>query len=155
LGKTEKNRLWKENRKFMKRLYVFSLLLAFVFGGCQSLQYTSFAPLTVTLEPVPDSPARYLVATNSSGKDLHNVVCTVYVWSKWDQPVMLGQRVYAGQPRVIGTAMVSVDLWGAGETYRFSRSPKEIQWAILERVTKIEVAGKCSEGTFRQVSMVD
>ena len=139
----------------MKRLCILYMALAFVFGGCQSLEYTDFKPITVTLEPAPDSAARYLLAVNTSGQDLHNVVCRVYVWTQWYQPTLLDQRVYAGQPRVLGTAMVSADLWKAGESYRFSRSPKEVEWAILEKVLKLEVVGKCSEGRFRQVSLQD
>ena len=123
-------------------LGTFSLALL---AGCQTAtQQTSFAPIEPRLESIPGGGAQYFVLVNTSGKDLHNVSFSAYLYNEDEQnPVKRGKWVYEFQG--------SGATWGLGIAKRFrDRRMRGEQLPITKPVTKVEVVGHCDEGHFRQ-----
>ncbi len=109
--------------------------------GCRSTKDPSFAPLDAEFELVPGGGARYLVLTNSGGHDLHNLKLSIHIWNNVNSDMM---RDYTHH--IFG----SVASLAPQETMRVQRLGSNLELPILERVTRIEVVGKCDEGFFRQ-----
>jgi hypothetical protein len=124
------------------RLVLWPLLLGLT--GCQTTQYTDFAPLDARLEPVPGGGAKYFLLINTSGKTLHNVSFSAYLWDETSPNVLTGR-----QPFLHGS--VSHPEWPPGRAQRFRPRDMGIEGPITRPVTKVEVVGHCDEGYFRQL----
>ena len=123
------------------RLAVFQVVV--VLMGCQGPQYTSFAPVNARLEPVPGGGAQYFLLINTSGRELHNVSLSAYLWDEHTESLISRQqpcRRYEG----------SGSSWPAGKAQRFRPLGMHVEDPITQPVTRAEVVGHCDEGYFRQ-----
>ena len=112
------------------------LLLA----GCATPR-TSFAPLTLRLEPSPSGGIRYLVAVNTSGKDLHNVSGSIYICDNRNRWL---------EKRYTDRVIISVPLWEAGTAMRAREFARTREARITEMISEVEIVGHCDEGYFRE-----
>ena len=118
-------------------------LLAFLLTGCAAAHYTAFAPLTPRLEPTPFGGVRYLVCVNTSGKDLHNVSGSVYLWN--NAPRRFPQKRYTHH------MYFSRPSWVAGQMMRGVHFATPMEEPISEPVSGVEIIGQCDEGYFREL----
>jgi hypothetical protein len=81
------------------------------------------------------------VCVNTSGKDLHNVSSTIYVWNNrnWLLEEHYTRRVH-----------LSVPLWEAGEALRVREFAATREARITELISGVEIVGHCDEGLFRE-----
>jgi len=122
--------------------------------GCKSLQDTTFAPLDCKLERIPGESAQYVVVINTSGQTLHHI----HFW---------GDMWYANAVTYIGNdpdsipvrlPAMSYSLRGTdvqlepGQVARFKRdlSPNSAECSIVYPVSRVQIAGSCDEGRFRE-----
>ena len=137
-------------------IILFSCIGLVLWNGCQSFHGTKFAPLAAKLESPGGDAAQSLVLVNSSGQILHNVQFTAYMWghgqANTGQPSLLVAA--NGQPepspvltyRFVGAA-AKLD---PGQVIRFAGNGSIGESQALESPTKIQLAGKCDEGAFRE-----
>jgi hypothetical protein len=129
--------------KPMKTLPRLVFAQALLLMGCQTSQYTSFAPLDAKLEPVPNGGARYFVLVNTTGQDLHNFSFSAYLWNDDDwNPIR--------QQRPVKHYTASGARLEAGKAVRFQSWGMGIEDPILVPVSRVEVVGQCDEGHIRQ-----
>jgi hypothetical protein len=81
------------------------------------------------------------VCVNTSGKDLHNVSGSVYLWSHWN---WLLEKNYTGR------MVLSVPRWEAGEAMRAYEFADPREARLTEKISGVEVVGHCDEGHFRE-----
>ncbi len=126
----------------MKDFRVLPCLWVLALLGCQGPQYTSFAPVTAELLPIPGGGAKYFVMLNTSGRTLHNFNASAYLWDERSESPISRQRPFK---RYFGSGPA----WPSGEMASFGGWAKHAD-PIIESVTKVEVVGRCDEGYFRQ-----
>lgn len=129
-------------------------LVGFVWlTGCQSLQYTSFAPVEARLERVPGGGAQHLVIVNTSGQELHNCRFRAYMWDDRAPTYVAGPNACFPKylPRITYTYTASESRWETNGTMRFSdfNLPKT-EGVIFFPVSRLEIVGRCDEGRFRE-----
>jgi hypothetical protein len=124
------------------------------FTGCESLQDTSFAPLDCKLEPISGGGAQYFVLINTSGQTLHHLSLSGDIW--YDQAITF-----------IGNNPGSIPVRLPIITYKFNGSklqlepskeirirrdlsPISAEGSILYPVSRVQIAGRCDEGSFRE-----
>ena len=127
----------------MRILTALLLALLLVSAGCLTPTYTTFAPLDARLEAVPGGGAQYLVLINTSEYELRNYSFSLYVWREAGSRPLLSER-----PIVRG--MASGRAWLPGQGMRWSGGAGRAESAILQPVSRVEIAGHCDEGDFRQ-----
>src|SRR5260370_1736731 len=78
----------------MKDFRVLPCLWVLALLGCQGPQYTSFAPVTAELLPIPGGGAKYFVMLNTSGRTLHNFNASAYLWDERSESPISRQRPF-------------------------------------------------------------
>ena len=112
-------------------------------AGCLAPEYTSFAPLDARIEPVPSGGARYFIVVNTSGRELHNVSCSAYMWNDCaPNPIRRASPIYKFEGSLLE--------WEPGSAMRFRPLDMGIETPIVEHVSRVEIVGHCDEGHFRQ-----
>jgi hypothetical protein len=123
----------------------------FVLNGCQSMQDTQFSPVEVRLETLAGG-VQTMVLVNSSGTALHNFNFRAYMWGDSPMtytgypPTSLPQRI----PERTYTFQGSGVKWAPGEVLHFTDRNLGTEEKILRPVSRVQIAGSCDEGAFRE-----
>lgn len=143
----------------MKKPAAFILLcLGLMLGsGCQTFNGTQFAPLEARLQSLDSAGAQTLVLVNTSGQTLHHVRFTASV-SLQPQLVSSPQQPYvllsnSGLPQRIQQAYnfrAFADQMTPGQYIHFRGRYTIGDFRILQPVTRVQIAGNCDEGAFRE-----
>jgi hypothetical protein len=142
----------------MKERYVMSLKTILfgcglmVLSGCHTLQDTQFAPLAARLERDHPGNAQRIVLVNVSGQELHHFFFRGSLWGDsaltytGDPSETLPQHISPETYTFIGSG----DKLEPGQALHFKQRDMGIEGRIIGRVTRIQVAGRCDEGSFRE-----
>jgi hypothetical protein len=121
-----------------------ALTLILGLAGCQTQTpgSPSLAPFDARLELVPGGGARHFVVINTSGQELHNYSFSAYMWN--DKNAML---FHNDTHRFIASGATLQP----GQALRFHGFARTAEELISEPVSRVEIVGHCTEGSFRQV----
>jgi hypothetical protein len=121
--------------------------------GCQSLESTSFAPITARLETIPGGGAQHLVVVNTSGQVLHHYWFRAYMWD--DNALVYGVGHHPDIPRRMSEMTCSFigsgEQWEPNEVIRFKDfRVQDKEGTIYFPVSRVQIVGRCDEGRFRE-----
>jgi hypothetical protein len=122
------------------------------FTGCESIQDTSFVPLDCKLEPIPGESAQYIVLINTSGQTLHDIRFWGDMWYDQAMTYNYNDQIPVRRPAIIYSFSGSNGQWDPGQVVRIRRnlSPISGEASILYPVSRVQIAGTCDEGPFRE-----
>lgn len=125
-----------------------------ILTGCESLQNTSFAPLDAKLEPTHSGGAQYLVVINTSGQTLHNFRFTGDIQND-NTITYMGNDPASYLPNRLPATTYIFRGSGAklepGQEVRFKTNfGMGAEGSILYPVSRVQIAGICDEGRFRE-----
>lgn len=133
------------------------VLLGGWLAGCQSPQATAFAPIQARLDRVDGGGQMYFVVVNTSGQTLHNYHLRAYLW--YDEQLTyvgyLSSSLPQRQPAMTYSCVASGPEWKAGEVLHFQLNPASAEVRIVYPVSRVQIAGGCDEGNFREYWQVN
>jgi hypothetical protein len=124
------------------------------FTGCKSLQDTSFAPLYCELEPIPGGGAQYIVIINTSKQTLHHIRFLGNVWYDHYPTILSSSQslIPVSLPALTFSFNGFIGQWEPDHVERIKNdlSPISAESSMLYPVSRVQIAGKCDEGPFRE-----
>ena len=141
-------------RRAWTKIKLLAGLAGFVWlTGCQSLQYTTFAPVEARLESIPGGGAQHLVVVNTSGRVLNNCRFRAYMWDDRAPTYVASPNANFPKylPKMTYTYIASESRWETNGTIRFKDfNLRGMEGIVLFPVSRLQIVGRCDEGRFRE-----